>query len=66
MLGVFLCLLIGMYAVKCLGVPDVYVNTIQSGNGKGEWWGCVILGSPCDFFFLWLKNDEEASVEGRE
>lgn len=31
-----ICLLIGMYAVKCLGVPDVYVNTVQSGNGKGE------------------------------
>ena len=66
MMGVFLCLLIGMYAVKCLGVQNVYVNTIQSGNGKSEWWGCVISGSPCDFFFLWLKNDEEASVEGRE
>lgn len=56
-----------MYAVKCLGVPDVYINTIQSGDGKGEWWGCVISESPCDFFyFLWLKTDEEASVEGRE
>lgn len=31
-----ICLLIGMYAVKCLGVPDVYINTVQSGNGKGE------------------------------
>lgn len=56
MLGVFLCLLIGMYAVKCLGVQNVYVNTIQSGNGKSEWWGCVISGSPCDFFFFMAEE----------
>lgn len=30
-----ICLLIGMYAVKCLGVPDVYINTVQEWEWKG-------------------------------
>ena len=66
MLGVFLCLLIGMYAVKCLGYKMYMLTQFRVGMERVNGGDVSFRGHLVIFFFLWLKNDEEASVEGRE